>query len=271
MAQVKEIHIYPTKSCQGLALDQSQAGDWGLEGDRLMMLVKPDGTFLTQRAYPKMGEVGLYVEGGDLVLSRAGESRRFPKMIHRQLGVKVWGDEVQADDLGDDIAHQLSQWLGIALRVVAWNPAARRWADRNFVDRDVPYGFADGFPYLISNQQSLVDLNDRLQAKDHRPISMTRFRPNIVIEGWEAYQEDRVSQIKIGNAVFELVKPCTRCRITTIDPDTMKPGPEPLKTLMEYRYHEELRGVTFGQNAVLHHGSGTTIRVGDEVTILGTA
>lgn len=123
-------------------------------------------------------------------------------------------------------------------------------------------GFADGFPLLVVNQSSLDELNSRLST----PVDMRRFRPNIVVEGADDWAEDAWRRIRIGNSTLDIVKPCSRCVMTTVNPDTgtKDPSTQPLKTLAGYRQTPD--GVIFGQNAV-HQGPGV-ISVGDKVTVL---
>ena len=120
-------------------------------------------------------------------------------------------------------------------------------------------GFADGFPFLVATTGSLSDLNQRLET----PVSMKRFRPNIVIAGAEPFEEDRWGRFSVNGVVFENVKPCSRCSITTVAPETGLASAEPLRTLSTFRRFES--GVMFGQNAICF-GPGV-VRVGDDVEI----
>jgi uncharacterized protein YcbX len=120
-------------------------------------------------------------------------------------------------------------------------------------------GFADAFPFLVISEESLADLNARLDA----PLEMRRFRPNVVIRGVDPYAEDRFDRLTIGSVSFRGVKRCDRCAVTTIDPETGKRGTEPLATLATYR--GEAGRVYFGMN-LIHDGPGE-LRVGDEVAV----
>jgi len=138
--------------------------------------------------------------------------------------------------------------------------STERKADPRYAQHNENVSFADGFPYLVISQASLDDLNSRLAE----PIEMRRFRPNFVISGTEAFAEDQWKHIAIGDSRFEVVKPCARCVLTTIDPETAEKGPEPLKTLATYRRNGNK--ILFGQNVTAQHFG--ELKVGDPVTIL---
>ncbi|HVF34838.1 MAG TPA: MOSC domain-containing protein, partial [Candidatus Saccharimonadia bacterium] len=122
--------------------------------------------------------------------------------------------------------------------------------------------YADGYPVLVIGQASLDDLNDRLADRGAPALPMNRFRPNVVVDGLDAYDEDHVDTLRVGDVVLTLVKPCTRCEITTTDQETGRRLQEPLRTLSTYRRDDRLAGVTFGMNAIVAAGAGASIRVG---------
>ena len=268
MVEVQSIHCYPTKSCRGYSSHSLKALEAGFAGDRQMMVTKLDGTFLSQRSYPLMSQVEIKKVRDEVLIRYKNEDFFYsyePVGAHQ---VKVWGDEILAADLGDKLANKVSQILGTPVRLVEVSSDTLRVADKSYTERDVHYGFADGFPYLITSDASLSELNQRIESKGDEPVPMESFRPNIVLSGLKPYQEDEIKRIRIGEAIFRLVKPCTRCRITCVDIETLAIRPEPLRTLGEYRYDEKLKGVCFGQNAYLESGFGYVIRQGDEAFIL---
>jgi uncharacterized protein YcbX len=119
--------------------------------------------------------------------------------------------------------------------------------------------FSDGYPILVISRASLDDLNSRLP----QALPMERFRPNVVIDGVEAYDEDRMHELRSGPVTLRIVKPCVRCSITTTDQRRgAVDGVEPIRTLKEYRHDAALRGVTFGQNAIIVAGVGERLSVG---------
>jgi uncharacterized protein YcbX len=173
--------------------------------------------------------------------------------------VAIWRDRCDAIDQGDAAAEWASAFLGASCRLVRIADDTVRPVDRDFaVSEGDQVGFADGYPFLLTTEESLADLNDRMA----QALPMDRFRPNIVISGFEPFAEDDWRRIRIGEIAFAVVKPCARCPITTTDQATAKRGQEPLRTLATYRQVPG-KGVMFGQNLI--HESTGIIRVGDPV------
>jgi uncharacterized protein YcbX len=176
--------------------------------------------------------------------------------------VRIWKDTIFAVEQSNDIALWFSEYLGIECRMVHLAEKTKRTINQKYaVTADDQVSFADGFPFLLTSEASLEDLNCRLS----QPLPMNRFRPNIVISGASAYIEDTWKRIKINNVTFKVAKPCARCVITTIDQETAKKGIEPLRTLAHYRLDENNK-ILFGQN-LIHENLGG-ISVGDSVVLL---
>lgn len=175
--------------------------------------------------------------------------------------VRIFDHTGPAIDEGDAVAHALSTFLGVACRLVRIPADHRRPLAAKYFSGDAHAAFADGFPLLLASEASLEELNRRLEE----PIAMSRFRPNLVVRGGEPFAEDGWKTIRIGGVELELVKPCDRCVITTVDQETgAARGPEPLRTLATFR--RSTRGVSFGHNAVaLSRG---TLAVGDRVDVV---
>ncbi len=256
---VSSLHRYPVKSLQGEAFPCMSLDEFGLEGDRRFMLVDDHGRFITQRDEPLLSQCGAQFKNNRLTLEFAGHVTELAiEGFNRHVRVQVWSDWV--DVWGTQSAlHGLTEWLGRPVQLVYMPDSCFRQVDRDFFAEPQRVGFADGFPLLLTNLNSLKDLNARLES----PVAMSRFRPNIVVDGADAYAEDSWKRIRVGNIEMELVKPCSRCVMTTIDARGNK-GQEPLRTLASYRRNEY--GVCFGQN-VVHRARGE-IRVGDPVTVL---
>jgi hypothetical protein len=174
--------------------------------------------------------------------------------------VRVWDDELQAEDLGDECARWFTTVLDQSCRVVRFCAEVRRHVSRRHTDLRGEVAFADGYPLLVLSLESLSELNRRLKT----PLPMLRFRPNVVLRDCQPFQEDEWQTLAAPGLRFDLVKPCVRCKITTLNPDTLEYGKEPLRTLAKFRNGE--KGVLFGQNAV-HHGPGT-LRVGDRLEVV---
>lgn len=269
MLEVEELTIYPLKGARGLTRPALRIEEVGLESDRSFVLVNPEGRFISQRQLPQLAllhcerkgpnSVRLAFQGQELELEGPGAATR---------QVTVWKDSVLARDWGEPASAFLSRALGQPLHLCSAIPEEPRLVKpASTGGLRVPYFFADAFPFLIISQESLDDLNARLRAKGAAPVPMNRFRPNIVIKGWEPYAEDQPRRIRIG-AKIELVlaRSCTRCLVTTIDQDQGVRGREPLETLASYRQREG--AIHFGQNAYLACGGGEIIQKGDPVTLL---
>jgi hypothetical protein len=222
------------------------------------MLVDPEGKFVSQRSCPRMSliSVSAAVDGWRLTASGMEElvlaSPIAGAGTHHK--VKIWGDEVDAVLGSEEAAQWFSSFLGEPLHVVFFPEESLRPADQRYAPPEAQIAFADGFPFLICSEASLNDLNKRLDS----PVSMERFRPNIVLEGGGPFDEDEWDSIEIDGVVFDLRSPCARCSITTVEIATGERGLEPLATLSTYRKTEE--GVLFGQNAI--HKSLGSIHLG---------
>jgi len=277
---IRSLHIYPVKSCAGIDLSESALDERGLSHDRRWMVVDEDGMFLTQRALAAMALIRPALQARELVLEAPGMlplSVPLPTSTGPLRQVRVWRDEVPALDEGEEAAAWLSAFLGRPCRLVRMAGQARRlagpdkvaaWQQRHggmvpALPREHVHGFADGYPFLVAVQASLDDLNGKLAAAGAQPVPMNRFRPNIVLDGLQAYDEDHIAMLSCGDARFALVKPCTRCAIPDIDQLTARQGEEVGRVLAAYRSREA--GIVFGQNAVVQAAPGAVLRVGDAV------
>jgi hypothetical protein len=264
---LKSLHVYPLKSGRGFERERETATRWGLSGDRRFMLATPEGRFITQREQPHLALLIPRIEGEQLTLEAPGRASLALDLtaIGSPFTVQIWKDSCQALDLGPRAAEWVSEYLGTPCRLVRFDDAYQRLSSAEWCHGiEAPTRFSDGFPFLVIGTASLADLNRRLPV----PLPMNRFRPNLVIEGWEPYDEDRVDELQIGAVRLKLVKPCTRCRITATDQVTgIFQGDEPLRTLKNYRMDHALHGVIFGQNAILVDGDGAQLRCGESVAV----
>ena len=264
MIQLSTLTNYPIKACRGFNVTASEVTRMGLDHDRRMMVTTPEGHFLTQREYPRLALVTPTLEPGSLTLSAPGyDSLRVP--VHTSgtpVHVDIWrSKDVHAVDQGEEAAQWFSEWLGADVRLVhIADGFIRRINEKYKVNEDDHTGFADGYPILIASEESLADLNARLDA----PVPMNRFRPNVVVRGCDPFAEDAWKRIRIGAVEMAVVKPCARCVVTTIDKETLAQSKEPLKTLNTYRKREG--GAMFGQN-VIPLGPGR-LEVGMNVEVL---
>lgn len=267
MARLQSISIYPVKAARREDLRVARVSDRGLAGDREWMVTRPDGTFLSQRTHPALARLAATRSETGISLAFEGHApitvRAFEGGCAREL--RVWDDRMQGWDAGDRVADWLAAAIGVPARLARVMPTTGRMADRQYVgERDVPVAFSDGYPILVCTTASLAELNRRLPV----PVPMNRFRPNLVVDGLDAFAEDRIRRVRIGEVVLHFVKPCTRCSVPTIDQDTGSLSTDPIPALKEFRFDRALRGVTFGMNAWAEAAPGAEFCVGAEVELL---
>jgi uncharacterized protein YcbX len=266
-ARIVSLHYYPLKSARGIELERAPLTRAGFEDDRRWMLVNDAGRFLTQRELPRLALLEPCLSPTALLLT-APQRPQISIPLARQgqpRTVTVWRDQCAAFDEGDEVAAWLRAFLGRDCRLVRFDPAHSRLSARDWTGEfEAEIRFSDGFPVLALSTASLGDLNSRLAA----PLPMNRFRPNIVLEGLQAYDEDRIDELRADGIRLKLVKACTRCRITVTNQDSGEvEGDEPLRTLQRYRYDPGLHGVCFGQNAIVIDGAGASLRRGQTLNI----
>lgn len=258
------IHIYPIKSLGGFEVSEAKLTDRGLEHDRRWMLVDEEGMFISQREVPALACLhtspnGVGIEVTDV---RNEEQIIIPwKIDHGDRSrAQVWSDKITLLHYAE-ADEWFSDRLNSRIRLMHLPDSTKRRTDGRYASS--LNSLSDGFPYLIASQASLDDLNERLLNEGKQPVGMERFRPNLVIAGGEAFQEDQWREISIGTVPFSLVKPCARCVIVTIDQTTGALGKEPLRTLATYRSRRNK--IYFAMNAVAR-GEGV-LSVGDPITI----
>ena len=276
---VSELYVYPLKSCQGIKLMRAEVQPKGFLGDREMMLVTKSGKFLTQRQYPRLAKVRVQLENNQVVLSVQNENIAplifTPTLTGSKVEVEIWSDNTIAIDQGDRVAQWFHNVLQLdpqkECRLVKQSPEyIRPLKSRYASEGNKAVSFADNCPYMLTTTASLAELNERIveiHQQPKRAIPMDRFRPNIVIETSEPFVEDSWSLIQIGEVQFSVVKPCSRCIITTVDQQRGEKNElkEPLQTLGTFRQFGE-QGVMFGEN-MTSRNSGV-IQVGDRLQVL---
>ncbi|MFM0724627.1 MOSC N-terminal beta barrel domain-containing protein [Paraburkholderia strydomiana] len=285
MPTISELFVYPVKSCAGIALREARLFATGLEYDRSWMVTDPDGAMFTQRAYPRMALIKTELGAEELVLRAPGMSELRTPLdaarldASRKVETKVWHDAAYGIDTGDASAAWFSEFLGMPARLLRFNPERERTVDPDYTDSTggATTLFADGFPLLVIGQASLDDLNTRLTGKGAPAVPIDRFRPNLVLTGLDAYEEDYVETLSIASDTdaeppvqLQLVKLCARCPMPTIDQAKGAPNPdwpnEPSDTMSVYRAQPQRDGaITFGNNALVASGAGAWLRVGQTV------
>ncbi len=270
--RLESVHVYPVKSCAGVSPTSVMLDETGFDLDRAYMVVDTAGRFVSQRELPRMALVRSALKSDELVLRAPGMLALHVALdrVEERAEAEVWSDRLAAFDMGPLCAQWFSDFLGQPLRLVRFDPDARRLASRDWTGQiEAPTAFQDGFPLLVASTASLDELNRRLALAGQAPVSMARFRPNLVLSGLDANGEDQLDEIVFetndGPVRLKFVKPCIRCPIPDIDPESGERGHAVGDTLSAYRGHPRMSGaVTFGMNAVIVEGLGRTLAAGAE-------
>lgn len=272
--RIAALAVHPIKSCGGIAVSQALVIETGLEFDRAWMVVDEAGRLVTQRELPRMALIQPTLRHHDMVLRAPGMLALHIALdtVELPVQVTVWNDTVAAYDMGDLAAQWFSDclgpWRGGRLRLARFDPEQRRLADPRWTGPiEAETAFADAFPLLVTSTAALDEFNRRLGQNGHAPVTMQRFRPNLVLDGLDAHGEDHLDEIVFaapqGPVRIKLVKPCSRCSIPDVDPATAQTGHAVGDTLASYRADARLDGaLTFGMNAVILEGVESTLRVG---------
>ncbi len=276
---ISEINVYPVKSLRGIALETAVVEDRGLVDDRRFMIIDKNNDLVTQREFSKMATIACELRDNEIIVSSSGHGElRIPKEFEDSdvVRVRVWQSYCDAIAANAGINKWFSEVLETDCRLVKMPLNTRRQINEVFNKGDEIVSFADGYPVLVIGENTLADLNSKLESE----IPMNRFRPNIVVSDSGPFEEDEWEKIRIGNTIFRITKPCARCAITTIDQATgISDVKEPLKTLASFRKAEQVypetyenlglnkNDVLFGQNLVAEN-FGQLIKIGDRVEVI---
>jgi len=270
---IARLFVYPVKSCAGVELPEAVLTETGLDLDRAWMVVDGEGEFVSQRELPRMALVKVQLKHSEVVLRAPGMLALHLAIdaVEKPARVRVWDDEVSAYDMGDTAAQWFTDFLGTKLRLVRFDPDERRLSNRQWTGEvEALNQFSDGYPLLVASEGSLAELNRRLQAAGHAGVGIERFRPNIVLAGLEAHDEDRLGTMRIAAAnevLLKPVKPCPRCPIPNVDPATGESAPYVSDILQAYRSNPVVGGaISFGMNAIVLQGFDEVLRVGQAVS-----
>ena len=278
-AVISQLLIYPVKSCAPVALKQALLTDQGLDLDRAWMVVDDKGQCLSQREHPRLALVEPQLRLSDLILRAPGMLGLHLSIdgVDQAMKVWLWDEAIDAWDMGAVAAQWFSDFLGCAARLVRFDPQFERPSSRRWTGgRTVLNQFSDGFPLMLVSQPSLDELNARLRNAGQEPVDMLHFRPNIVLSAsqpglWQAHDEDRVDVFHVaaeGAAVqLKPAKPCSRCTMVDVDPQTATTGTRVLDALQAYRRDPRLDGaISFGMNLMVVEGFDQTLAVGQSVS-----
>ncbi len=278
MLQLSQINIYPVKSLDGYSPLSAVVEKRGLQHDRRWMIVDENGIFMTQRNRRKMPLLRARVVDDTLIIEEKNNlSNNIHVNIHLmsdEINVEVWDDKVLARKVSKEVDAFLSAFLGTLCHLVKMPETSFRRVEEDRNTGDDIVSFADGYPFLIIGESSINDLNERLDvalnADNQALVGMRRFRTNFVFSGGKPYEEESWSHFKIGEIDFEGIKPCGRCMMTTLDPDTGEKGKEPLELLSQYR--KVGKKILFGQNVIWKNeqsfsSSVPTVNVSDMILI----
>ena len=260
---LSEINIYPIKSLGGISLQSATVEERGLQYDRRWMLVDEHNKFITQQFHSRMALLKVEINNG-LITIKHKQNKLSPLTIpplpydDEEINVQIWKDSVTALKYSSDANDWFTEAIGFKCCLVFMPDSTKRKVDPKYASNKM-VSFADGYPFLIIGEESLNDLNERLEE----PLPMIRFRTNFVFSGGKPFDEDNWKTIKIDNMVFHSTKSCLRCVITTINQNTGTKGKEPLKTLATFRQKDNK--VMFGMNLVAERTG--MINVGDEIKI----
>ena len=276
MPTISALTLYPIKSCAGIALRRATLTRSGLMTqhiyDREWMVVDAGGRFLTQRDYPRMALIIPRLKADTLELRAPGMLRLeialgLPDpVLAPSLTVQVWDYRLKAYDCDEVTATWFSNAIGAPCRLVRFHPDAERLSSQKWTAGvAAPNLFSDGFPVLVVGAASLDDVNEKLRAAGRAPIPMDRFRPNLVLDGIEAFEEDYADTFRFGGTALKAVKPCPRCPVPSVDQATGLAGPDPLDVMQSYRAKAEVDGaICFGMNSIVVEGGDEEVWVGQE-------
>ena len=265
---VSSINIYPFKSTSAVELASSKLTRKGLRDDRCMMFVDENGIAISARECQVLLKLKVIIQNQDILFSYGEEvfQARLPPDHSKKISVKIFSSTTNATLVSDKASQWLSSILKVNGQLVYMSDQDKRIVPKKAGGQsgDV-VSFADENPLLLISEESLADLNSRLK----QAVTIHHFRPNIVVKGVNAFDEDSWHKIQIGKNIFRVAQACKRCILTTIDPKStlVDENREPLKTLTQYRYNPEKNGATFGVHLIPEQIDGE-IAVDNEVSVL---
>ena len=261
---IKELYNYPVKSLAGNQLESVFVEKRGFTNDRRFMFIDENNQFITARSHHQLSRINVRLKDRELSFNNISNQKELKQPIqlsHEKIKVAIWDSGSTCHLINNNVIDEwISDFCGESLRLVYMADDDIREVNNKYGNPDDIVSFADGYPILITNNKSLEYLNQKLET----PVNMNRFRPNLVVDGIIPWEEDHWKKIKIGETILRIAKPCARCVITTLDPETGETGNEPLYTLSMFRKQDNQ--VLFGMNAIVEQGG--FISVGDQIELL---
>lgn len=255
--KITQLFIYPIKGLAGISVDSARVLEEGFENDRRWMLVDGENNFISQRTDANLALFKTAIEDDQIIVTYKGSKISYSLKANEKdaINSKVWNDQVDSLEVASEVSKWFSKQLSREVKLIKKNPNAIRIKKLIKGPPQTSVSFADGYPYLIIGTESLDHLNSKLEE----PVDINRFRGNIVINTKVAHEEDKWDKISVGEVQLEIIKPCARCQVVTIDQLTAEKGKEPLRTLASYRSKENK--IYFGANTIaLQNG---VLSVGD--------
>jgi hypothetical protein len=263
--EITALYIYPIKSLAGISVGKSKVEFRGLEFDRRWMLVDENNQFITQRNFPLMALLQPEIKSSSIVVSHRNQKFEpiefsMAQPMSKAESVTIWDDTCLAKEVSVVASEWFSAVLEMNCRLMFMHEESIRQADQRYaIGESDKVSFADGYPILMVSEESMSQLNRKMRLN----YSIDRFRPNIVFKGGTPHAEDTLRKVTINDVDLFGVKPCARCVLTTIDPQTTAQGKEPLKTLTTYR--KLGNKILFGENFIpVNEGE---ITVGSQIII----
>lgn len=274
MLEITALYCYPIKSCGQVSLNSALLSPMGLAYDRQWMLVDDAGVFLSQRTTPKMGLIAVTLNdtNGQITVKAPGMPALeiAPGQTDGHCQVTVWNDQLDAEVAESHINNWFSQYMNSSCRLVRYGQQSQRLIDPDFSNGTDEVAFADAFPLLITHESTLEQLNQQLTKEGHPEVTMQRFRPNIVVKSMTGHAklpaQDEFSWTSLFNdeVNIDLVKPCSRCVMTNLDPQTAeKTGNTVLKTLaLKHRLNDKaIFGINGTSDRSLHISIGNQLKI----------
>ncbi|HOY13556.1 MAG TPA: MOSC domain-containing protein [Saprospiraceae bacterium] len=264
---IKQLFIYPIKGIAGIAVNSAQAEEIGFQHDRRMMFVDDQNNFISQRSHPELSQIQCTILDGHYMITYSGKQIKIPFENGQALyderlkfAVKVFDDELMAYELSPEISLRFSELLGAPVKLVTLGKESLRMKTLIKEPLETKVSFADGYPYLVLGTASLLKLEEMMELS----VNKMRFRPNMIIETTFPFEEDVLDLVNIGSAQFRMIKPCARCQVVNIDPETGLSEKQTLATLSAFRKVENK--VYFGVNTIcLKEGE---VKVGDSLDLV---